>query len=455
MKNKIIAYEPFFIIPAKGVNQKIIREISEQKDEPGWMTDFRLKALEVFERLSFPQWGPDLSSLHLDNLWYYIRPLSQARASWKDVPDSLKKTFDALGVPEIEQAWLAGLGTQLDSEMIYKNLKTRWENLGIIFLDISEALKEYPELFKHYFAKLIYADHKFAALNSACWSGGSFVYIPEGVCLTEPLQVYFRIEQQRMGQFERTLMIAEKGSSLHYIEGCSAPVYHRACLHCGVVEIFAHEHSTISYTTIQNWSKNVYNLVTKRAQVEKQAKLYWIDGNFGSGITMKYPTANLVGKGAEAHFVSVGISSENQHHDMGSCVIHQAPDTKSSILSRSISQHGGRASYRGKVEIKKGACGSKSTVTCQSLVLDHLSRADSYPLVKSEEKNVDVSHEASINNLKEEQLYFLMLYGLDEENARTLLVQGYLYPFIKELPMEYAIEIKRLMQLYAVRKGAL
>ena len=430
----------------KGLNKEIVIEISQQKNEPYWMLDFRLKSLEIFERLPMPAWGADLSALNIDDIHYYVKPLEQQKHSWDDIPADIKKTFDVLGIPQAEQKYLAGVGAQYESEIIYKSLKKKWQDQGVLFMDMSTALNEHPGLFKKYFATIIPPhDNKFAALNSAVWSGGSFVYVPKGVRIDMPLQAYFRINVMSMGQFERTLIIAEEGSDVHYVEGCSAPTYRKNSLHSAVVELVALKSSCIRYTTIQNWSNSVYNLVTKRAVAYSDAAVEWIDGNFGSKVTMKYPCVILKEPGARAQIISIAVAGKEQHQDAGAKVVHLAPNTTSNIVSKSISQHGGRTSYRGLLKIVKGAVGSCSKVQCDALMLDDLSRSDTYPTVQVSESRVDVGHEAAVNAISEEQIFYMMNRGLTAAQARALIVNGFIDAFVKELPMEYAVEINRLI----------
>lgn len=430
----------------KGLNREIVIQISEKKNEPGWMLDFRLKALEIYESLPMPSWGADLSGLDAHDLYYYIKPLQEQHSSWEQVPDSIKDTFLKLGIPQAEQKYLAGVGAQVESEIIYKNLKKKWSDQGVIFMDITNALKECPELVKKYFATVIPAhDNKFAALNSAVWSGGSFVYVPTGVKIDMPLQAYFRINAPSMGQFERTLIIAEPGSYVHYVEGCSAPAYRKNSLHSAVVELVALDDAHIRYTTIQNWSPNVYNLVTKRAIAYKRATVEWIDGNFGSKVTMKYPCVILKGEYSKAQIISIAVAHEGQHQDAGAKVIHVAPNTRSNIVSKSISQNGGRTSYRGLLNVNKAAHNSYSRVQCDALLLDSRSRTDTYPTVNVHNETADIGHEASVSTIDNEQLVYLMARGLNAARARALIVNGFIDVFVKELPMEYALEINRLI----------
>lgn len=430
----------------KGVNRDIVIAISEQKNEPGWMTDFRLKALEHFESMPMPSWGPDLSGLNPSDIYYYLKPFEKQEHTWNDVPTEIKDTFQALGIPQAEQKFLAGVGAQYESEVIYKSLRKQWQQKGVIFLDTGTALRDHPELFKRYFASVVPArDNKFAALNSAVWSGGSFVYVPEGVHIDMPLQAYFRINAQSMGQFERTLIIAEPGSFVHYVEGCSAPLYQKASLHSAVVELIAHQKAHIRYTTIQNWSQNVYNLVTKRAIAYQDATVEWVDGNFGSKVTMKYPSIILKEAGARGQIISIAVAGSGQHQDTGGKVIHLAPKTTSNIIAKSISKGSGCASYRGLVKVVKGAHKVKCKVQCEALLLDKQARSDTYPIIDIKEQQVDIGHEATVSNIDNEQLFYLMSRGLPDQQARALMVNGFIDAFVKELPMEYAVEINRLI----------
>ncbi|MGC2310213.1 MAG: Fe-S cluster assembly protein SufB [Candidatus Babeliaceae bacterium] len=430
----------------KGLNRSIVQQISEYKQEPAWMTEFRLKALEVFESKPMPTWGADLSALDPADIFYYVKPVEKQQTSWETVPEAIKLTFEKLGIPQAERKFLAGVGAQFESEMVYKSLKQEWAAQGVIFCDIHAALRDYPELFKQYFATLIPPhDNKFAALNSAVWSGGSFVYVPKNVQITMPLQAYFRINQEQMGQFERTLIIAEPGSSVHYVEGCSAPLYASNSLHSAVVEIFALPGAQVQYTTIQNWAPNVYNLVTKRALAYKDAQVTWIDGNFGSAKTMKYPAVILKESGARGSVLSIAVAGSGQHQDTGAKMIHLAPHTHSTIISKSISKQGGRASYRGLVKVIKGAHSIKSRVNCDALLLDSQSRSDTYPTMQIYETNVDCGHEAAVSKVSAEQLFYAMSRGLTQQTAQTMIITGFIEPFVKMLPMEYAVEINRLI----------
>jgi Fe-S cluster assembly protein SufB len=438
-------HKPVHTAP-KGLNKKIVEDISAQKNEPAWMTEFRLRALAIFEEKPMPQWGADLSALDPDSIHYYIKPIHEQHRSWDQVPDAIKQTFEKLGIPQAERQFLAGVGAQFESEVIYQQLNKEWSAQGVIFCDMSTALKEYPELFQRYFATVVPPhDNKFAALNSAVWSGGSFVYVPKGVHVDKPLQAYFRINEQNMGQFERTLIIAEPGSFVHYVEGCSAPVYRSSSLHSAVVELIALPGAHIRYTTIQNWSQNVYNLVTKRAIAHERATVDWIDGNFGSKVTMKYPCIVLQGKQAKGNIISIAVAGKNQHQDAGAKVIHLAPYTTSHIVSKSLSKDGGRTSYRGLLKVVKGAHHVSAKVQCDALLFDEKSQTDTYPTVNIAEQHVDIGHEASISKISEEQLFYLQSRGLTAQQARAMIVNGFIDVFVKELPMEYAVEINRLI----------
>ena len=431
---------------SKGLNATLVRQISSQKNESDWIMDFRLRALEIFQRLPMPTWGANLTDLDHQDIHYYVKPIDGRHNSWDDVPSDIKTTFEKLGIPQAEQQFLAGVGAQYESEMVYKKLKKQWADQGVLFLDTSDALKEHPELFKKYFATVIPAhDNKFAALNSAVWSGGSFIYVPKGVRIDMPLQAYFRINSASMGQFERTLIIADEGSFVHYVEGCSAPLYRQNSLHSAVVELIALPGAHIRYTTIQNWSNNVYNLVTKRAIAYEGATVEWIDGNFGSKVTMKYPCIILKGRGAKGQIISIALAGEGQHQDAGGKIIHLAPETTSNIVSKSISKKGGRTSYRGLLKIAKGATNARSRVQCDALLLDELSRSDTYPTVEVNNESADVGHEASVSKMSDEQIFYLTSRGLSQAAARAMIVNGFIDAFVKELPMEYAVEINRLI----------
>lgn len=432
----------------KGLHKKIVTDISARKNEPGWMTDFRLKALDIFEKKPMPSWGADLSDLNHHDIHYYVQSVQGKHASWDTVPDDIKDTFEKLGIPQAERELLAGVGAQVESEVIYKRLKDKWSQKGVVFLDTSSGLNDYPEIFKQYFATVIPShDNKFAALNSAVWSGGSFVYVPAGVHVDLPLQAYFRIESSQMGQFERTLIIAEPGSSIHYVEGCSAPVSRNNSLHSAVVELIALPGSHIRYTTIQNWSHNVYNLVTKRAVAHERASVDWVDGNFGSKVTMKYPAILLKGKHSRGQIISIAIAGKNQQLDAGGKIIHLADNTSSNIVSKSISKDGGRTTYRGLLKVASGLKNVVSRVQCDALLLDEHSRTDTYPTVDIKSDHVDIGHEASVSKINDEQLAYLMTRGLSAQQAQALIINGFIDCFVKELPMEYAIEINRLINM--------
>lgn len=437
---------------AKGLNKEIVQQISvKMKNEPQWMTDLRMEALEIFQSKPMPTWGNSkmLSEIDFDNIHYYVRSTEKQGRNWEDVPEEIKNTFDRLGIPEAERKFLAGVTAQYESDVVYHSIREDLEKLGVIFTDMDTALREYPETVKKYFGSIIPPeDNKFSALNSAVWSGGSFVWIPAGVKVEIPLQAYFRINTENMGQFERTLIIAEPGSSVHYIEGCTAPTYSSDSLHSAVVELIAMEGATIRYTTIQNWSNNVYNLVTKRAHAHKNATVEWIDGNLGSKLTMKYPAVYLMGEGARGEILSIAMAGNNQHQDAGAKIIHAAPNTSSLITSKSISKGNGRGSYRGLIKILPGATNSKSHVVCDALILDEDARSDTYPTMQVEEQeNVTVEHEATVSKVGEEQLFYLMSRGMSEVAAKTMIVNGFVEPFVKELPMEYAVELNKLIQM--------
>ena len=433
-----------------GLDEEVVRQISKQKDEPEWMLEFRLKALKIYESKPMPTWGGDLSALQetLDEIYFYVRPQEKMERSWDDVPTNIKETFEKLGIPEAEQKILAGVGAQYESEMVYHSLKKEWEDKGVIFDSIEDGLKNHPELFRKYFGTVIpTADNKFAAMNSAVWSGGSFVYIPPGVELETPLQAYFRVNQERMGQFERTLIIAGEGSRAHYIEGCTAPVYSTESFHSGVIEIVVEKDAHFRYTTIQNWSNNMYNLVTQRALVHENATMEWLDGNLGSKLTMKYPSCYLVGEGAHGNILSIAYAGDGQHQDTGGKVIHAAPRTTSSIVSKSISKGTGRSSYRGLLQVHDGATNAKSNVECDALLINETARTDTYPYIEIEEKSASVGHEATVSKVGDEQLFYLMSRGMSEEEAMAMIVRGFIEPIAKLLPMEYAVELNRLIEL--------
>jgi len=431
-----------------GLNKKIVEQISKYKQEPVWMLKIRLDAYEIFKQKPLPTWGADLSTLDLENLTYYTNPADKKYRRWSQVPKDIKDTYNKIGVPQAEKKFLAGVGAQYDSEVIYHHLKEQWEHLGVIFVDTDTALQKYPELIKEYFSTIIPADdNKFAALNTAVWSGGSFIYVPKGVKVTIPLQAYFRINAQSMGQFERTLIIADEGSYVHYVEGCSAPIYTKDSLHAAVVEVIVKKNARARYTTIQNWSGDVYNLVTKRMVIGENAVGEWIDGNLGAKVTMKYPSLILKGKGAHGELLSLAYAGKGQHQDTGGKAIHLAENTTSTITSKSVSVGSGRASYRGMVKIIKGAKGSKSFVRCDALLLDESSRSDTYPTNFVSEEDVSLGHEASVSKVGEQQLFYLMSRGLSEAQATSLIVNGFIEPIVKELPLEYAVELNRLINL--------
>ena len=433
---------------AKGLNHAVVDQISDHKNEPDWMRAFRHQALDIFFAKPMPNWGADLSGIDFEDIFYYLKPSSGAEKDWDNVPESIKNTFERLGIPEAERKFLAGVGAQYDSEVVYHSLREEWEKIGVIFLDMDTGLREHEDIVRNYFATIIpAADNKFAALNSAVWSGGSFVYVPKGVHVDIPLQAYFRINQENMGQFERTLIIVEEGASVHYVEGCTAPIYSSNSLHSAVVEIIIKKGARCRYTTIQNWSTDVYNLVTKRAVAYDGATMEWIDGNLGSKVTMKYPAVYMLGPKAHGEILSIAFAGRGQHQDAGGKVVHGAPYTSSKIVSKSISKDGGRASYRGLLRVAKGAHHSKSNVVCDALLLDEASRSDTYPYIEIEEDNVAVGHEASVSKIGEEQLFYLMSRGIGEDEAAAMIVGGFIEPLVKELPMEYAVEMNRLIQL--------
>ncbi|MFD1039654.1 Fe-S cluster assembly protein SufB [Virgibacillus byunsanensis] len=431
----------------RGLTREIVEEISRMKEEPQWMLDYRLKALEQFYKMPMPQWGGDLSELNFDEIIYYVKPSERTENSWDEVPEEIKQTFDKLGIPEAEQKYLAGVSAQYESEVVYHSLKEDLSDMGIVFKDTDTALKENEDLFKQYFGKVIPAsDNKFSALNSAVWSGGSFIYVPKGVQTTTPLQAYFRINSENMGQFERTLIIADEGSSVHYVEGCTAPVYTTNSLHSAVVEIFVHKDAYCRYTTIQNWANNVYNLVTKRASADANATMEWIDGNIGSKLTMKYPSILLKGEGARGNTLSIAIAGRSQHQDAGAKMYHLAPNTSSTIVSKSISKQGGKVSYRGMVHFGRKANGARSNIECDTLIMDNESTSDTIPYNEIYNDNISLEHEAKVSKVSEEQLFYLMSRGLSEEEATEMIVMGFIEPFTKELPMEYAVEMNRLIK---------
>jgi Fe-S cluster assembly protein SufB len=432
----------------KGINEDIVRQISKMKNEPQWMTDIRVQAYHIFLEKPTPAWGGDVSRIDYDDIYYYVRATDKVERDWDEVPVEIKETFDKLGIPEAEQKYLQGVSAQYDSESVYHNIRKDLEEKGVIFLDMDSALREYPEIVREYFGTVIpSADNKFAALNTAVWSGGSFIYVPKGVHIDMPLQAYFRINTQNMGQFERTLIIVDEGAYVHYVEGCTAPIYSSDSLHSAVVEIIIKAGGRCRYTTIQNWSNNVYNLVTKRAVAYRNATMEWVDGNLGSRLTMKYPAVILKEEGAHGEVLSIAFAGAGQHQDAGAKITHLAPNTTSQIISKSISKDGGRASYRGLLKIAEGADNCKSNVVCDALLLDDLSRSDTYPTIEIESQNVTMGHEASVSKIGEDQLFYLMSRGMGEDEANALIVNGFLEPLVKELPMEYALELNRLIQI--------
>ena len=440
--------EDYVFKAEKGIDAEKVAAISAMKGEPDWMRDFRLKAFNYFEKRPMPEWGADLSDIDFDDIYYYIRPVEKQGKSWDEVPEYIKDTFEKLGIPEAERKFLAGVGAQYESEVVYHSLREDLQKMGVIFLDMDAGVREYPELVKQYFGTIIPPnDNKFAALNSAVWSGGSFVYIPEGVRVEVPLQAYFRINAENMGQFERTLIICEKDSYVHYVEGCTAPTYSTNSLHSAVVEIIVKEGARCRYTTIQNWSKNVYNLVTKRAAAYKNATMEWVDGNLGSKITMKYPAVWLMEEGARGEILSVAMSTDGQHQDAGGKVVHVAPHTSSQIISKSISKGTGRSSYRGLVKVHRGADHVRSNVVCDALLIDEDSRTDTFPYIEIESEEVSVGHEATVSKVADEQLFYLQSRGISESDAMSMIVSGFIEPIAKELPLEYAVELNRLIQL--------
>lgn len=440
--------ETFVFKSRKGLDRLVVEQISQMKGEPEWMFEFRLKALDHFQKRPMPTWGGDLSKLDLDDIYFYLKPAESEAKSWDDVPEGIKNTFDRLGIPEAEQKFLAGVGAQYESEMVYHKVHEHLEKQGVIFLSIEDGLRQHPDLFREHFSKVIpIEDNKFAALNSAVWSGGSFIYIPKGLKVDLPLQAYFRLNAANIGQFERTLIIADEGSQIHYVEGCTAPQYTTDSFHSGVIEIVVKKNARVRYTTIQNWSTNVYNLVTQRALVYENGTMEWVDANLGSKLTMKYPSCYLLEKGARGEILSMAFAGRGQHQDAGGKVLHFAPNTSSKITSKSISKSGGRASYRGLLKVFKGASNVRSNVVCDALLLDEDSRSDTYPYIEIDEDDVTIGHEASVSKVGEDQLFYLMSRGLSEEEATSMVVSGFIEPLVKELPMEYAIEMNRLIQL--------
>ncbi len=436
-------------VATRGLSEAVVRDISAKKNEPEWMLDLRLKGLRLFEKKPMPNWGGDLGTIDFDNIKYFVRSTEKQAASWEDLPEDIKNTYDRLGIPEAEkQRLVAGVAAQYESEVVYHKIRDDLEAQGVIFLDTDTGLREHEDLFREYFTSVIpVGDNKFSALNTAVWSGGSFIYVPKGVHVEIPLQAYFRINTENMGQFERTLIIADEGSYVHYVEGCTAPIYSSDSLHSAVVEIIVKRNARVRYTTIQNWSNNVYNLVTKRAVAQTGATMEWIDGNIGSKITMKYPAVWLMGEHAKGETLSIAFAGEGQHQDAGSKMVHAAPNTSSSVVSKSVARGGGRTSYRGLVQVQEGAHGSKATVRCDALLVDDISRSDTYPYVDIREDDVSMGHEATVSKVSEDQLFYLMSRGIAEDEAMAMIVRGFIEPIARELPMEYALELNRLIEL--------
>lgn len=440
--------ELYVHLSKKGLSKETVIEISKMKDEPQWMLDFRLRSYDIFMKKPMPTWGGDLTQIDFQNIYYYAKASEKVEKNWDDVPDNVKKTFDKLGIPEAEKKFLAGVGAQYESEVVYHSLREDLAKQGVLFLDTDAALKEHPELFKKYFGKIIPPeDNKFAALNSAVWSGGSFIYVPPGVHIDMPLQAYFRINAENIGQFERTLIIVDEGAEVHYIEGCTAPVYSSESLHSAVVELVALKDAKLRYTTIQNWSADVYNLVTKRAYAHEGATVEWIDGNIGSKLTMKYPGVYLMGERAYGETLSIAFAGKGQHQDTGAKMVHLAPNTTSKVTSKSVSRLNGRSTYRGMLHVAKGATGVKSTVRCDALLLDDTSKTDTYPYMEINQEDATITHEATVGKIGDDQIFYLMTRGFSEEDALSLIVNGFMEPFTKELPMEYAVELNRLIKL--------
>ena len=433
----------------RGLNEDVVREISSLKNEPDWMLDLRLKGLRLFEKKPMPAWGSDLSGIHFDTIKYFVRSTEKQAASWDELPDDIRTTYDRLGIPEAEkQRLIAGVAAQYESEVVYHKIREDLEEQGVIFLDTDTGLREHEDMFREYFASVIpVGDNKFAALNTAVWSGGSFIYVPPGVQVEIPLQAYFRINTENMGQFERTLIIVDEGAYVHYVEGCTAPIYSSDSLHSAVVEIVVKKDARCRYTTIQNWSNNVYNLVTKRAAAHAGATMEWIDGNIGSKVTMKYPAVWMLGEHAKGETLSVAFAGEGQHQDAGAKMVHAAPHTSSTIVSKSVARGGGRTSYRGLVQVLEGSHGSRSTVKCDALLVDDISRSDTYPYVDVREDDVSMGHEATVSKISEDQLFYLMSRGMTEDEAMAMIVRGFVEPIARELPMEYALELNRLIEL--------
>mgnify|MGYP000914449417 CR=1 FL=1 len=431
----------------KGLTPEVVRTISQMKGEPEWMLNFRLKALEQFNKMPIPRWGGNLDELNFDEIKYYVKPSEKKGRSWDEVPPEIKATFEKLGIPEAEQKFLAGVSAQYESEVVYHNIKEDLQKQGVIFMDTDTALREHPEFFEEYFGTVVPpSDNKFAALNSAVWSGGSFIYVPKGVRVEIPLQAYFRINAENMGQFERTLIIADEDSFVHYVEGCTAPIYTTYSLHSAVVEIIVKKNARVRYTTIQNWAPNVYNLVTKRAVAEENATMEWVDGNIGSKLTMKYPSVILKGRGAKGMVLSIAVAGKGQHQDAGAKMIHLAPDTTSTIVSKSISRQGGKVTYRGLASFSRQATGAKANIKCDTLILDNQSSSDTIPYNEIYNDDITLEHEATVSKVSEDQLFYLMSRGIPENEATQMIVMGFIEPFTKELPMEYAVELNRLIK---------
>lgn len=454
-KNLAFDYKYGFAMPERsvhktgaGLNADVVREISQVKGEQKWMRDFRLKSYEIFKGKPMPTWGANLSKIDFESITYYLKATNEQADAWDKLPIEIKETYDKIGVPEAEKKFLAGVSAQYESEVVYESFDAALKKQGVIFCDMDTAVRKYPKLVKEYFGKLIPPhDNKFAALNSAVWSGGTFVYVPKGVKVDLPLQAYFRINAEAFGQFERTLIIADEGSSVHYVEGCTAPIYRTSSLHSAVVEIFVKKNARVRYTTVQNWSKNIYNLVTKRARAEENALMEWIDCNIGSGVTMKYPAVYLTGPGARGEVLSIAYAGKNQHQDAGAKMVHMAPNTSSRVISKSIAKNGGRTSYRGLVHIASGAIGAKASVACDALLLDESSRSDTYPTMRVHEEDAVVEHEATVEKIGEEKLFYLTSRGITQEDAEGMLINGFIDPVVKEIPLEYSIELNRLMNL--------
>ena len=440
--------EQYVFKSRKGLDREIIEQISAYKEEPEWMLENRLKALAYYQSMPMPDWGVNLADLDLDDLYYYVKPTDNIQNDWDDIPDTIKNTFDRLGIPETEQKFLAGVGAQYESEMVYHHIQEQLSKQGVIFLSIEEGLRQYPHIFREHFGTIVpFTDNKFAALNTAVWSGGSFVYIPPGVKVELPLQAYFRLNTASIGQFERSIIIADEGAQVHYVEGCTAPQYSKNSFHSGVIEIVVKKNARVRYTTIQNWSTNVYNLVTQRAMVHENGTMEWVDSNLGSKATMKYPSCYLVGDGAHGEILSMAFAGKNQNQDAGGKMLHLAPNTTSKITSKSISKDGGRSSFRGLLYVDKKARNARANVVCDALILDENSRSDTYPRIENRTENVSIGHEASVSKVGEEQLFYLTSRGLSEEQATTMIISGFIEPLVKELPMEYAVEMNRLIQL--------